>query len=87
MTTPNPESRPDVGDRLDARLLPPPVKHPTIFRTFDALVAGASFTLHNDHDPAPLRYQLEATRPGIFEWEYLENGPELWRVRIGKKAA
>lgn len=38
----------------------------------------------NDHDPVPLRYQFEAERSGIFTWEYLENGPSTWRVRIGR---
>ena len=39
----------------------------------------------NDHDPKPLRYQFEAELPGTFTWEYLEEGPEAWRVRIGKR--
>lgn len=69
---------------LDVRVLPPREKHPTIFSTFDALEPGASFVLLNDHDPVPLRYQLAAERPDAFTWEYLEQGPEIWRVRIGK---
>lgn len=69
---------------LDVRLLPSRRKHPTIFETFDALEPGGAFVLLNDHDPVPLRYQLEAERPGAFTWEYLEEGPEIWRVRIGR---
>lgn len=69
---------------LDIRIVPPRDKHPTIFRTFDALAAGESFTLINDHDPAPLRYQFNATRTGQFDWEYVEEGPEVWRVSIKK---
>lgn len=78
---------PDVGTRLDVRTIPPPRKHPTIFSTFEALKAGESFTLVNDHDPKPLHYTFKAELPGKFEWEYLEAGPELWRVRIGKPTA
>ena len=37
---------------LDVRLIPPREKHPTIFRTFDALTSGQSLLLVNDHDPA-----------------------------------
>ena len=77
---------PDVGARLDVRAIPPPRKHPTIFGTFAALTAGQSFTLVNDHDPKPLYYHFNAELPGRFEWEYLEEGPEVWRVRIGKPA-
>ena len=43
-----------------------------------------SLELHNDHDPMPLRFQLENTRGNIFTWEYLERGPELWRIKITK---
>ncbi|HSW29643.1 MAG TPA: DUF2249 domain-containing protein [Longimicrobiales bacterium] len=69
---------------LDVRVLPPREKHPTIFATFDALEPGASFVILNDHDPVPLRYQFMAERPNAFAWEYLEQGPEIWRVEIGK---
>lgn len=72
---------------LDVRPLPPRVKHGTIFATFEALAPGESFILVNDHDPVPLRYQFEFERGGEVTWEYLEQGPELWRVRIGRVAA
>ena len=71
---------------LDIRIVPPREKHPTIFRTFDALVPGDKFTLINDHDPAPLRHQFAATRANQFEWSYLEKGPVVWKVSIGKRA-
>lgn len=69
---------------LDVRVIPPPAKHPTIFSTFDALAEGDHFILVNDHDPVPLRYQFDFTRPGKVAWEYLEQGPEIWRVKITK---
>lgn len=74
-------------DQLDVRSIPPRTKHPTIFATFDALPQGGAFVLVNDHDPRPLRYQFDIERPSQFEWDYLEQGPEVWRVRIGKKRA
>lgn len=72
---------------LDVRVIPPRDKHPTIFRTFDALAPGESFVLLNDHDPKPLRYQFEAEHAGAFTWNYLESGPAIWRVEIGKSAS
>lgn len=69
---------------LDIRVVPPREKHPTIFRTFDSLEPGEEFTLINDHDPFPLRHQFEATRNGMYSWNYVESGPAVWRVRIGK---
>ena len=71
--------------QLDVRVIPPREKHPTIFQTFDALDAGESFVLVNDHDPFPLRYQFEAERAGRFGWDYLETGPRVWRVQISRK--
>jgi uncharacterized protein (DUF2249 family) len=70
---------------LDVRELPRRDRHPTIFSTFDALRPGESLELVNDHDPKPLRHQFEARLPGTFTWEYLEEGPEAWRVRIDKR--
>lgn len=70
---------------LNVTLIEPRLKHPTIFVRFDELVAGESLTIHNDHDPKPLYYQLLGERGNIFNWEYLEQGPQLWRVKITKK--
>lgn len=71
--------------QVDARLYEPKDKHPTIFNTFEALTSGESMELINDHDPRPLHYQFIIERPDTFEWEYLEEGPEVWRVSITKK--
>lgn len=70
---------------LDVRVIPPREKHPAIFETFAALEAGEAFVLVNDHDPLPLRHQFTYEHPDQFGWEYLEQGPELWRVRISKR--
>jgi uncharacterized protein (DUF2249 family) len=72
---------------LDVRAEPPVRRHTQIFETFEALDAGAGFELVNDHDPKPLCCQFAAERPEAFTWEYIEEGPEVWRVRIGRPAA
>lgn len=69
---------------LDVTLLEPREKHPTIFRKFDALLEGEQLIINNDHDPKPLFYQLLSERGEIFQWTYLEEGPEVWKVRITK---
>jgi uncharacterized protein (DUF2249 family) len=70
---------------LDVRVIPPRDKHPTIFRTFESLSAGDAMVLVNDHDPKPLRYQLAAEHPEQFDWTYEAEGPEIWRVKIGRR--
>ncbi|HET9163325.1 MAG TPA: DUF2249 domain-containing protein [Solirubrobacterales bacterium] len=78
---------PRTDPDLDVRNEPPARRHKLIFQTYEALGAGEGFVLVNDHDPKPLRYQFEAERAGQFSWEYLEQGPAVWRVRIGRPAA
>ena len=34
------------------------------------------------HDPLPLLEQLGQRSPGLFSIDYLERGPEAWRVRF-----
>lgn len=72
---------------LDVRVIPPREKHPAIFQTFAALLTGESFVLVNDHDPKPLRHQFEFQHSGEFGWDYLEQGPQVWRVEISRTAA
>ena len=70
---------------LDVRSIVPREKHPTIFSTFDSLQSGETFQLINDHDPMPLYYQFQAERSEQFVWNYVEKGPEVWRVNISRK--
>ena len=71
---------------LDVRNEPPARRHQLIFEAYAALEPGAAFVLVNDHDPKPLYYQFEAEHAGKFTWEYLEQGPQTWRVEIGRTA-
>jgi uncharacterized protein (DUF2249 family) len=66
------------------RGIAPRERHPLIFNAFDGLSNGQAFILVNDHDPKPLYYQFRFEREGTFTWEYLDEGPDVWRVRIGK---
>jgi uncharacterized protein (DUF2249 family) len=69
---------------LDIRSIAPMNRHPLIFDRFEALAPGEGFILVNDHDPKPLYYQFQAERTNQFSWDYLEQGPKDWRVRIGR---
>jgi uncharacterized protein (DUF2249 family) len=71
---------------VDVRSLVPMRRHQKIFELVGELAPGASFVLVNDHDPKPLYYQLEAEHPGQFSWTYVEQGPVVWRVEIGRLA-
>jgi uncharacterized protein (DUF2249 family) len=75
------------AETLDVRSIVPMRRHTLIFQTFDALPQGKAFELVNDHDPKPLYYQFAAELPDTFTWDYIERGPSVWRVRIGKTKA
>lgn len=71
-------------NELDIIPIEPKFKHSTIMKTFDELKEGDAFILKNDHDPVPLKYQFEAEKKGEYSWEYIEEGPEIWKVKIGR---
>lgn len=64
--------------------LQPKLKHPTIFKTFEGLHEGESLVIHNDHDPKPVYYQLLGEYGNIFTWNYLQEGPIWWDIRVSK---
>ena len=72
----------DVLPELDARAVPHAIRHATIFGALDSVVPGSGMVLVAPHDPLPLLEQLEQRSPGLFSIDYLERGPEAWRVRF-----
>jgi len=83
--TPTKSDRPEnAADVFDVRSIPGRTKHAQIFQRWSDLTVGQHFVLLNDHDPIPLYYQFSAEYPDTFNWEYLERGPEEFRVKITK---
>jgi uncharacterized protein (DUF2249 family)/iron-sulfur cluster repair protein YtfE (RIC family) len=71
-----------VLPELDARAVPHAIRHATIFGALDSLGAGGGMVLVAPHDPLPLLAKLEERSPGLFSVDYLERGPEAWRIRF-----
>ena len=71
-----------VLPELDARAVPHAIRHATIFGALDSVGAGGGMVLVAPHDPLPLLAQLEQRSPGLFSIDYLERGPEAWRIRF-----
>lgn len=65
-------------------------KQYAIFQKFASLGKGEKIELINNHDPKPfynqfceaLNFQFHAARSEQFQWDYLEKGPDLWRVNV-----
>lgn len=70
--------------KIIAPEIEPKLRHKKIFAAFDLLDSGQQLELTNDHDPKPLHAQFAMDRDGNYTWEYLEKGPNVWRVAIGK---
>lgn len=69
---------------IDAQSIPGPVRHATIFKTFDDLQDGSALVIVNNHDPLPLLNQFNEQRSNQFTQEYLAHGPTEWKVKITK---
>ncbi|HYN30103.1 MAG TPA: DUF2249 domain-containing protein [Dermatophilaceae bacterium] len=71
---------------LDARSIPHAIRHATIFGALDAVSPGAGLVLVAPHDPLPLLAQAADRYDGAFTVDYLERGPEAWRLLLTRVA-
>ncbi|MFC7495672.1 MULTISPECIES: DUF2249 domain-containing protein [unclassified Nocardioides] len=70
---------------LDARAIPHAIRHAAIKGALGSLQPGAGMVLVAPHDPIPLLQQVEAEQPGVFGFEYVERGPESWRIAFVRR--
>lgn len=70
---------------LDLTSLPPAGHARWLTNALDALAPGEAFSFSSDHDPAPLYYRCDRTRPGLAAWHYLQAGPTRWVVRVVRR--
>lgn len=72
---------------LDVRPVAPKDRYDRIMSAYESLGPGAVLDLTVDHDPQCMYYTLKATRgDGAFGFEYVESGPETWRVLVTKRS-
>ncbi|MEV0170560.1 DUF2249 domain-containing protein [Streptomyces sp. NPDC050803] len=70
---------------LDVRGVPHALRHAAVFGALDAVPVGSAMVLVAPHDPVPLLAQIEDRSPGMFSVEYLDRGPEAWRLRLNHR--
>lgn len=73
-----------IVNEFDLRPFPPTERHDMFYKAFADTKLGEAFEFINDHDPIPLYYQMEAESEDPFRWEYIEKGPDQWKVRVIK---
>lgn len=72
---------------LDVRPVEPKDRFERIMAAYERLATDQVLELTVDHDPKCMYYTLKATRgDAAFTFDYLERGPETWRVRVRKTA-
>ena len=80
--TPEDQNNEEAMVELDLRAIIPFKRHDLIFQKWDALKPGETLKIINDHDPNPLYYQFEAEYKNQYEWEYEQQVPKDWIVKI-----
>ncbi len=76
-------TEPDTDERI-VRVadIEPQHRHVILLRLFEHLAPNQSLQIVVDHDPRRLRLQLEGHYGSRCGWSYLQQGPEVWRVRL-----
>ena len=73
---------------LDVRQTPPKHRFETIMSTYRGLSPGQTLELVVDHDPTCMYYTLKAEYgDDFFSFQYLERGPETWRIHVTRERA
>lgn len=71
-----------VEPELDARAIPPSIRLAAVFGVLDSLPAGGTVIVVAPHDPVPLVACVAERYDGAVSVDYLERGPDAWRVRF-----
>ena len=71
---------------LDARQIPPAIRHATFFGALGGLRPGQQMDLAAPHDPLPLLAQIAQREGDAVSHEYRENDPEAWTLRFTRNA-
>lgn len=67
---------------IDVRAIPTWERHPKIMVLFDALDEGGELLIRSDHEPRPLRSEIEHTRGGQYVWLQRMIAGDLWEVTL-----
>jgi len=72
-------------ETLDVRTLPPGERFEKIIGIWNLLKPGDILKIINDHDPKPLSHHFATSQPEKYQWEYEQEGPVEWIVKITRK--
>lgn len=73
----------EEGD-VDVREIPREFRHARVIGQVTSLVPGEALVIAAPHAPTPLLNQIEQEVAGEFSFEYLLEGPDVWRVAVNR---
>ena len=73
----------EPGD-VDVREIPREFRHTRVIGQVTSLVPGEALVIAAHHAPTPLLNQIEQEVAGEFTFEYLLEGPQVWRVQVNR---
>jgi uncharacterized protein (DUF2249 family) len=75
----------DATPELVASSLPKIIRHGAIIGGLTSMKPNQKLVLVVGHDPLPLLTQLNRVAPEAFDIDYLERGPETFRLEFTKR--
>lgn len=69
---------------IDLRVIISADKYRAAVTGFDSIKKGEKLQLINDNDLRSMFYQLSSEMNGRFYWQYVESGPDIWKINIKK---
>ncbi|MFC7279963.1 DUF2249 domain-containing protein [Paractinoplanes rhizophilus] len=76
----------NIDARIDVRQLPHAQRHAQVLAALDAVPADGALVLIAPHAPLPLLSQIDQQYDGQFRIEWLQEGPEVWQIRLHRAA-
>ena len=69
---------------LDARVIPHAVRHGAVIGALDGLRTDRALIVIAHHDPVPLLKQIDSKFGESLKREYVQEGPDAWKVQFTK---
>lgn len=71
---------------LDARIIPHAIRHGAVLGALAQVQPGAAMILAAPHNPLPLLGQIAEQWGSEVSFDYLTEGPDVWRIQLTKQA-
>ncbi len=74
----------DTTQKLDLRKVAPEERSLRVLQAMESIRPGTIFLLFDNQEPVEIRKQLDHDFAGRFRWKLLQEGPDLWVIKVAK---